>query len=390
MAIDQRAYWVWLQHALQAGSSKTRHILESFENLEAFYRAGLREWSLMGIFTQRELAALRTYTLQDALAQIDLCQKLGQHILTPEDRDYPFLLRQIHNPPAVLYVQGRLPDFLEFPSVSIVGTRKATLVGKRVAHSLGYGLAKGGAIVVSGGALGIDTAAHKGALLAGGKTVCVLGCGISHPYLLANADLRDSIAQNGALLSEYPPHTPALRNHFPVRNRLISGLTLGTVVVEATEKSGSLITANEAIHQNRDIFAVPGLVGSRASQGPNNLLREGMRAVSCANDILQEYLFRFPGKIHLEESTESVMLIETAQKEQKTVQGNTEDREEPAGLSPYAAALFRVLTCEPRPFLELCQEADIPTVCALPAVTELELAGIIQGYSGRRYSLKES
>ena len=137
------------------------------------------------------------------------------------------------------------------------------------------------------------------------------------------------------------------------------------------------------------MFCRARLGGSRASQGPNNLLREGMRAVSCANDILQEYLFRFPGKIHLEESTESVMLIETAQKEQKTVQGEYGSRKEPAGLSPYAAALFR---CSPvsRVLFELCPEADIPAVCALPAVTELELAGIIQGYSGRRYSLKNS
>lgn len=218
MELDRRAYWIWLQHALQAGSSKPRHILESFGSIEDFYRAGRQEWGLLGIFTQRELSAMREYPLQEAQAQLAYCAQMGQTVLTPEDGEYPFLLRQIHNPPAVLYVQGELPDFAEVPAISIVGTRKATLVGKRVAHSLGYGLAKGGAVVVSGGALGIDTAAHKGALLAGGKTVCVLGCGIDYPYLAANTSLREAISHSGALLSEYPPGTPALRNHFPIRN----------------------------------------------------------------------------------------------------------------------------------------------------------------------------
>ena len=387
MELDRRAYWIWLQHALQVGSSKPRHILESFGSIEDFYRAGPREWGLLGIFTQRELSAMREYPLQEAQAQLAHCVQLGQTVLTPEDGEYPFLLRQIHNPPAVLYVQGELPDFAEVPAISIVGTRKATLVGKRVAHSLGYGLAKGGAVVVSGGALGIDTAAHKGALLAGGKTVCVLGCGIDYPYLAANTSLREAISHSGALLSEYPPGTPALRNHFPIRNRLISGLSVGTVVVEAAEKSGSLLTANNAIHQNRDVFAVPGLVGSRMSQGPNNLLREGMKAVSCANDILEEYLFRFPGKIHLEESAESVMLIKAAPQEQKPTPAC---RKVPEGLSDDASALFQALSREPRALAELCSEAGVPAARALPALTELELMDCIQGYSGRRYALKHS
>ena len=158
-------------------------------------------------------------------------------------------------------------------------------------------------------------------------------------------------------------------------------------MVEAAEKSGSLLTANNAIHQNRDVFAVPGLVGSRMSQGPNNLLREGMKAVSCPNDILEEYPFRFPGKIHLEESAESVMLIKAAPQEQKPV---PVCKEEPEGLSDDASALFQALSREPRALAELCSEAGVPAARALPALTELELMGCIQGYSGRRYALKHS
>lgn len=385
MGVDRQAYWIWLQHTLSAGSSKPRHILKSFDSLEAFYRAGVREWRILGFFTSREITAMQAYTPEDAQALLAYCRQLGQKVLTPEDADYPFLLRQIHNPPAALYVQGELPDFSEVPAISIVGTRKATSVGKRVAHSLGYGLAKGGAVVVSGGALGIDTAAHKGALLAGGTTLCVLGCGIDYPYLMANASLREAIAHSGALVSEYPPATPAHRTHFPIRNRIISGLSVGTVVVEAAEKSGSLITADDAIRQDRDVYAVPGLVGSRASQGTNNLLREGMKAVNCANDILEEYLFRFPEKIHLEESTESVMLIENAQEASEPVSVQEADVE---GLSPDAAALFRAFSRAPRALAEVCSEAGVPAARALSAVTELELSGKIQGYSGRRYALK--
>lgn len=143
MELDRRAYWIWLQHALQAGSSKPRHILESFGSIEDFYRAGPQEWGLLGIFTQRELSAMREYPLQEAQTQLAHCAQMGQTVLTPEDGEYPFLLRQIHNPPAVLYVQGELPDFAEVPAISIVGTRKATLVGKQGCTQLGIWACQG-------------------------------------------------------------------------------------------------------------------------------------------------------------------------------------------------------------------------------------------------------
>ena len=384
MELDKRAYWIWLQRALNAGSSKPRHILRFFSTPEEFYHAGPHGWRMLGIFTQRDINALRAYTPQDAQALLAYCEQLGQTVLTPEDAGYPEPLWQIHNPPSVLYVRGELPDFSDTLSISIVGTRKATESGKRIAHSIAYGLAKGGAAIISGGALGIDTAAHRGALLAGGKTVCVLGCGIGYNYLMANASLRDTIAHSGALVTEYPPDTPSNPGHFPVRNRLIAGLSAGPLVVEAAAKSGSLITADNALNQGRDVFAVPGNVGSPVSSGVNNLLfSNSAKPVRCANDILEEYLFRFPGKIHLEESTESVMLIETAP-EQKTPAPET--GEDTTGLSPDAAALFGALCAEPQALKDLCAKAEIPAARALAAVTELELCGRIRGYSGRRYA----
>lgn len=257
MQLDKRAYWVWLQHALGAGSSKQNRILTGYRTLSDFYAAGMEGWLLEGYFTHSELEKLNSFSASDAAALIEYSEKIGQRVVTPECNGYPELLRHIHNPPCALYVKGTLPDFSEAVSISVVGTRKATATGIATAHSFSFELAKQGAVVVSGGALGIDTAAHKGALQAGGKTVCVLGCGIDFNYLISNVSLRAAIANSGAVVSEYPPHTQAANSNFPIRNRIISGLSLGTLVVEAAGRSGSLITADYALEQGRDVFAVP-------------------------------------------------------------------------------------------------------------------------------------
>ena len=387
MDVDRRAYWVWLQHALGAGSSKQNRIFESYPGLADFYEAGLRAWRLEGYFTQRELEKLDSFSLSDAQASLEYSEKIGQQVITPECREYPELLRQIHNAPCVLYVKGTLPDFSSVPAVSIVGTRKATPAGVSAARSFAYGLACQGVVVVSGGALGIDTAAHKGALQAGGKTVCVLGCGIDYNYLMANASLRDAIAVSGAVISEYPPSTQAGNSNFPIRNRIISGLSLGTLVVEAAGKSGSLITADYALEQGRDVFAVPAGIYNPVSQGVNNLIKNGAKPVSNPNEILEEYVSRFPGKIDLDDSRENVFVTE------EPVSPESEEGQQPpeplsaADFSSDAVALHGVLGQVPRHISELAALTKIPVPRLLTAITELELADQIRSFSGRRYSL---
>ncbi len=386
-AIDPKAYWIWLQHALGAGSSKQNRVLSGYATLADFYRAGREAWLLEGYFSPKELRALGAYTIEEAQALLDYCKKIGQWVLTPDSPDYPEPLRQIHNPPCVLYGKGKLPNFEEVPAVSIVGTRKATATGKTAARSFAFELARKGFAVVSGGALGIDTAAHQGALQAGGLTVCVLGCGIETEYLMVNASMRDAIAAKGALISEYPPQTQPTGSNFPIRNRIISGLSLGTLVVEAAAKSGSLITADFALEQGRDVFAVPAGIFSPVSEGVNNLIKCGAKPVSRADDILEEYFFRFPGKIHLDVEKSDVIIEDN---ELPAPPANSEACEK-EGLegtfSEDARKLYSCLGPVPRHISELETLTGIPAARLLSAVTELELEEKIVSHSGRRFSL---
>ncbi len=385
MDIDRRAYWVWLQHALGAGSSKQNRIFENYPTLADFYEAGVSAWRLEGYFSPRELEKLTAFSLSDAQALLEYSEKIGQRVLTPDCGEYPELLRRIHNPPCALYVKGKLPDFSAAPAVSIVGTRKATATGAAAARSFAFELAKRGVVVVSGGALGIDTAAHKGALQAGGRTVCVLGCGIDYNYLMVNASLRDAVALSGAVISEYPPHTQAGNSNFPIRNRIISGLSLGTLVVEAAGKSGSLITADYALEQGRDVFAVPAGIYSPVSQGVNNLIKMGAKPVSNANEILEEYQQYFDENIDFAQNT-SENVIHT-EKPDLSFSEPPAMQLDKSLFSEDAAALYGVLTRLPCTITELSDSVQIPVSRLLTAVTELELADKIKSYSGRRYSL---
>lgn len=204
---------------------------------------------------------------------------------------YPRLLKELHFPPPLLYYRGSL-DSIDKPAVAIVGSRRCTFYGQEVAHRLAVELATAGVSVISGMALGIDTAAHRGTLESRGYTAAVLGCGVDQCYPPKNSDLMQMIIAEGAVISEYPIGTEPLPFHFPQRNRVISGLSLGTVVVEATAKSGALITANFALEQNREVFAVPGNVGSPYSRGSHRLIKEGARLVESASDILEELRFQ--------------------------------------------------------------------------------------------------
>ncbi len=213
-------------------------------------------------------------------------EKRGIRILVREDEEYPAILREIARPPLALFVRGNLVPDAE--RIAVVGSRHASLYGKRVAEEIAMGLAERGVTVVSGAARGIDTAAHKGALRTG-RTVAVLGCGADVAYPKENARLLDEIASSGAVISEYPPGTQPFPAFFPQRNRIISGLSRGTTVVEAAERSGSLITAEFALSEGRDVFAVPGSIYSDTSRGCHNLIRQGAKLTAAAEDILEEY-----------------------------------------------------------------------------------------------------
>ncbi len=220
-------------------------------------------------------------------AQLALAREHDVAIVLPRHDAYPPMLKEIHDPPAVLFVRGRL-DPTDKMAVAIVGTRRATRYGKQTAERLAAGLSRAGVTVVSGMALGIDTAAHRGALAAGGRTIAVLASGVLNPFPPDNVKLADEIAAHGAVISEAAPTMPPLSGMFPQRNRIISGLCLGTIVVEAGDRSGALITARHAMEQGREVFAVPGQIDNPAAAGPHRLLRDGAKLVTCVDDVLEE------------------------------------------------------------------------------------------------------
>ncbi len=241
--------------------------------------------SILGVSEEkmREL----TLTFEEARGVLEDLEKNGCGLITIDDEKYPRLLRETSSPPCLLFYKGNL-DLLTSRSIAIVGSRKPSLAGVKIARNLAFELAQKGFVIVSGLARGIDTAAHKGALEAGGATVAVLGTGIDRVYPSENQELAEDISRRGLLIAEYPPGVPPLKQNFPQRNRIISGLCLGTVVVEAGKSSGALITAGFALEENREVFAVPCSPLASQSGGVNRLLKEGATLVECADDIVKE------------------------------------------------------------------------------------------------------
>ncbi|HIS69708.1 MAG TPA: DNA-protecting protein DprA [Candidatus Gallacutalibacter stercoravium] len=380
--MQQEAYWVWLQQGLGYASHKLNDILSLFHDAQAFYHAGIQQWRLSGLFTNKELSRLEKNTLEEAQRVVLRCKNLGQEIVTPQTPSYPQQLLQLPNPPAVLYVKGSMPNWEQAVSLAIVGTRSATPYGLDVAFQFACQLAKAGVVIVSGGALGVDGAAHRGALQAGGVTVAVLGCGINYGYLYENASLRETIAISGALVSEYPPDTPPTRYSFPVRNRLISGLALGTLVVEAGERSGSLITANLALEQNRDVFAVPGNVNSSVSDGTNNLIKAGATAVTKPEDILAEYLLRYPRRLSVQDNNQQAMEAAPSIAGGETL---TATAAATLALSDAGKTVYHALEKTPVQLADLALRVDLAPQAMMGALTELELAGLVNALPGKRY-----
>lgn len=362
-------YYIWLTSALGYCNPKAKAIRSLYRDIKDFYLGGEDEWRLCGVLSNKDIEALRSTPLSSADEIISRCGELGITIIALDDPDYPARLTELYDPPAVLYVKGRLPDFRDTLTIAMIGTRRATVYGKMTAHVIAGSLSKVGVTVVSGGALGIDSLSHTGALEAGGVTVCVLGCGIRYPYLVENAQMRRNIAEKGAVISEYPPDYPPGKHTFPERNRIISGLSDGVVVVEAGVKSGSLITARCAIEQNRDVFAVMGNITSPYSKGTNALIKDGAIPVTDFTDIIDYYpRFRI-----------------VAEKDDLTVPIPEHRRD--IDVSPHAREVYELITAEPIHIDNITSSSGLPVHLVLQALTELELEGLIAADKGRMYHL---
>ncbi len=290
-------HWIWLSQRPRLNHAGAMALLAQFGDPEGIYLAGERELRRVPELRQEALEGLLDKDLGPSEEILRDCYDKGIHILTYQDGAYPGRLHVIGDPPLVLYYRGVLPDFDSEAAIAVVGTRSASPYGLITAKRLGYQIAQCGGLVISGLASGIDSMAMTGALTQGKPTVGVLGCGADIVYPRNNEALFADVIARGCLLTEYAPGTPPERYHFPRRNRIISGLSCGVLVVEAPEKSGALITAQYALDQGRDVFTVPGNIDVPSCVGSNRLLREGAVAVSSGWEIMEEYVGRFPGKI---------------------------------------------------------------------------------------------
>lgn len=407
---DTALYWIWLQKCLGCSNPKVNTILRFYPSITDFYEGGQQEWRLCGCFTKKEFSNLCTYTIQDAREIYDRCKKLGYKIVTPDSPEYPQLLKEIYEPPAVLYVNGILPDVDNILAIAMVGTRNATPTGKKLAYSISYDLAKNGVAVISGGALGIDTSAHNGALAAGGTTICVLGCGINYSYLMTNAQMRSKITNSGAVISEYPPDTPPQKYSFPKRNRIISALSQGVLVVEAGEKSGALITASTALSQNKDVFAIPGQVTNAFAFGTNSLIKQGAIPVTNAQDIINEYSEKYSitlkDTLPLSEISDNIInSIPSGKKPPLSVnnmpsvknntgkatpdiaKSNVKVHTELDGVSETAKSVYSIILNNSSTVDDIVIKTKLPAAKVMQALTELELNDAVERKSGGVYAL---
>ena len=381
-------YWVWLSELKGLRNQTRLALLRRFGDPESIFYADADELLLTEGVERSQLKLLKNHDLAPADRILADCQRLDIQLLTFSDAAYPGRLKNIYDPPALLYCKGRLPLLDDLLFVAAVGTRDCTPYGVACAEKLGFGLASGGAAVVSGLAKGIDAAAIRGALRAGGVTVGVVGNGLDVYYPHESRYLYEDVALAGVLLSEYPPGTEPASGHFPVRNRIISGLSLAALVVEAPEKSGALITAATALEQGRDVFAVPGPIDAPASVGCNRLIRDGAGLVSDASDILREYEGRFA--LNLKESREQPETLgyqaRTAP-EPKPVAPTLSLRHSDAELTDDQIAVLKALSdTEPMQVDDLTELVEIPTRRVLSALTVLEIDQYVAQHPGKRYT----
>ena len=364
-----------LQQAFGAGSLKSVKIYRILKD-NNFLNNPFDKNSLCSVVEIKDAQKILKIENNTVIKIINDCVKNNISIITPEDKIYPERLRNIPDMPLVLYIKGIFPEIDIMPIVSIVGPRKISEFGKKAAFSLSKRLAKAGVIIASGGALGADTYAHKGALSCDGVTVAVLGCGICYDYLPENRFMRENITKKGCVISEHPPYASTTKYAFPIRNRIVSALSLGTVVIEAGTKSGALITARLANEQGRDVFVIPGNPTLPEYKGSNALMRDGAIPLLDANDIFNQYIKSFGDKIDLQKAY--------------TDDSNSSDKKiikkSHLGLSKEAEIVYNSIVKVKFTADDLLQ-LDLNDDQLIAALTELEIEGIIKARPGGSYEL---
>jgi len=358
--LDDRMYCLAWQIIAPASARRVWQLNDYFGSLKAAWESPEKEIrALFGTNVNAVEALLKSRSSFDPVCEKEKLNKIGADFITYKDQNYPKNLRAIYDPPPALFVMGQIVKGDEL-AVALVGSRKATAYGLSVAEQLSAALVKAGVTVVSGMARGIDSAAHKGCLSAGGRTIAVMGSGLNVVYPRENRKLMERIAASGAVISEFPLGSQPEAWHFPMRNRVISGLSRAVVVVEAGEKSGALITTDFALEQGRDVMAVPGSIGSPLSRGPHKLIKQGAKLVENAEDILEE------------------LGITTLFPEENTKRHIELNKDE--------EAVFGVISIDPVHFDEIVNKSNLPAQQVLAALMFLELKGLVRQLPGRHYA----
>lgn len=371
-------YLVWLQAVLKEGSNKAVELLEHFGNAQNIYNQRNAKLKELKVLSPAEMKRAKEITLEEIETVLKRCRDNSIKTVGLYDDNYPDSLLHIKNPPLVLYIKGELPDFNSLPSICIVGPRDVSAFGEKSAYSLAFRLSKAGIIVVSGGAKGADAAAHIGALKSGGKTVAILPCGILNGYLKENAHLREVISKSGCLISEYMPDTAVMKSSFNVRNRLLAALTHSTVVVEAKEKSGALITASYACEYGKELFVIPGNPTLKEYKGSNALLRDGARPLLDTSDIFGEYLGKFADKMDIERAYKKTETKKSPEKSKKDIKKLL------TGLSKTAEMLYNSLNKQKFSADDLLS-LGLSDDELISSLTELEMEHLIKAAPGGLY-----
>lgn len=418
-------HWIWLAHRPGLSDRGRAALLQRFQDPEDIFYADRKTLAEVEGLSGTGLEALGDKSLDEAQSILKICRDKKLGILTFQDAAYPRRLRNISDPPAVLYYKGQIPDLESCPAIAVVGTRKASAYGLTTAKRMGYQIARCGGIVVSGMAYGIDGMATAGALTAGSPAVGVLGCGVDVVYPMSNRSLFRDMEEYGWLVSEFPPGYPPSRWTFPKRNRIISGMCNGVLVIEAPEKSGSLITARQAAEQGRDVFVVPGNIDLPSFQGSNQLLRDGAIMVSSGWDVVSEYEGLYPNSLRKElgqcRQTACPEEVQFAADSEKQYEKVAQDIQKPKQIRNLKKKLDKIdkkdidnaasrpysvvdtdsipLSDEERSVIQILEQGerlvdDVIAQTGLPAgkllslLTMLELKGIVRRLPGKRIALQ--
>ena len=361
---DTLKYWLALNNVVGVGRTLFHRLVQAFGSPREVFSASKNDLLRVQGLGDKVAGEIKRFDIDSSSErELRFAEKEGVRILTLESPEYSSLLKSIFDPPPVLYIQGKPLDKINLP-LAVVGTRTPSEYGKLVAERLCLKLATAGFSIISGLARGVDTLAHKAALSVGADTVAVFGCGLGHTYPPENIKLRQQIIAQGAVISEFPILMRPDRNNFPARNRILSGLSLGTVVVEAAEKSGALITADFALEQGREVFAVPGNITSPNSRGTNELIKAGAKLVDRPESILEELLPAYGESL----------LTKTGKEEAKIKLDNDEEKQ-----------VFSLLSLEGRHIDNLIENTDLSPAQVSATLLHLELRGLVRQLSGKMY-----